>query len=119
MAMKKTLGVRIRELRDDLDLSLRELARRLGDVSAAHISDIELGRRYPSPLLMEKIAKVLKVPLDELQQYDNRAPADDLKRRAEADPTFGFALRKIVEQELSGDELMKLLKNKRKNEDDS
>ena len=44
--MKKTLGVRIRELRDQRDLSLREFARRLGDVSAAHLSDIELGRRY-------------------------------------------------------------------------
>lgn len=114
----KTLGVRIRELRDERDLSLREFARRLGDVSAAHISDIELGRRYPSTSLMEKIAQELKVPLDELMQYDNRAPVDDLKRRAEADPTFGFALRKIVEQHVSAEELLKLA-NRTKHKNDS
>lgn len=117
--MKKTLGARIRELRDERDLSLREFARRLGDVSAAHISDIELGRRHPSPSLMEKIAEELKVPLDELLQYDNRAPVEDLKRRAEADPTFGFALRKIVEQDVSTDDLLKLLENKARKENDS
>lgn len=114
--MKKTLGARIRELRDERDLSLREFARRLGDVSAAHISDIELGRRNPSPSLMERIADELKVPLDDLSQYDNRAPVDDLKRRAEADPTFGFALRKIVEQDVSAEELLKLLKKKSEDE---
>jgi transcriptional regulator with XRE-family HTH domain len=117
--MKKTLGVRIRELRDEQDLSLREFARRLGDVSAAHISDIELGRRYPSPSLMKKIAEELKVPLDELLQYDNRAPVEDLKRLAEADPTFGFALRKLVEQDVSAEELLRLLENKAKRENDS
>ena len=114
--MKKTLGVRIRELRDDRDLSLREFARRLGDVSAAHISDIELGRRYPSAPLLEKMAKELKVPLDDLVQYDNRAPVEDLKRLAEADPTYGFALRKLVEQDFSAEELLKLLENKGKPE---
>lgn len=117
--MMKTLGTRIRELRDERDLSLREFARRLGDVSAAHISDIELGRRYPSLPLMKKIAEELRVPLDELLQYDNRAPVDDLKRRAEADPTFGFALRKIVEQDVSAEELLKLLENKAKHEKDT
>jgi transcriptional regulator with XRE-family HTH domain len=117
--MKKTLGARIRELSDERDLSLREFARRLGDVSAAHISDIELGRRYPSPSLMEKIAYELKVPLDELLQYDNRAPVDDLKRLAEANPTYGFALRKLVEQDISAEELLKLLENKAKHEKDS
>lgn len=114
--MKKTLGARIRELRDERDLSLREFARRLGDVSAAHISDIELGRRNPSPSLMERIADELKVPLDDLLQYDNRAPVEDLKRRAEADPTFGFALRKIVEHEISAAELMEMLNKKSKDQ---
>lgn len=117
--MQKTLGARIRELREQRDLSVREFARRLKDVSAAHISDIELGRRHPGPQLMEKIAKELKVPLDELQQHDNRAPVDELKRRAEAEPTFGFALRKIVEQDVSAEDLLKLLERKRKERGDA
>lgn len=45
--MVKTLGQRIRELRERDDLSLREFARKLG-VSAAFLSDVELGRRHPS-----------------------------------------------------------------------
>jgi transcriptional regulator with XRE-family HTH domain len=112
--MKKPLGNRIRELREARDLSLRELARKVGEVSAAHITDIELGRRYPSESLLEKLARELKVSPEELQQYDNRAPVEDLKRRAEADPTFGFALRKIVEQEVTTEDLLKLVKQKNK-----
>jgi transcriptional regulator with XRE-family HTH domain len=115
MTMKTTLGSRIRELREGMDISLREFAKKLGDVSAAHISDIELGRRYPSESLLDRIAQVLKVPPEELQQYDNRAPVEDLKRRAEADPTFGFALRKIIEQDVSAEELMRMLEEKKRN----
>lgn len=114
--MIKTLGVRIRELREERDFSLREFARRLGDVSAAHVSDIELGRRYPSAQLMERIAAELKVPLDDLLKYDSRAPVEDLKRLAEADPTFGFALRKIVEHDVSAEDLLRLLKQRGKDE---
>ena len=43
----KTLGQRIRELREEKDFSLRELAKKSG-VTAPFLSDIELGRRYPS-----------------------------------------------------------------------
>lgn len=39
----KTLGQRIRELRETKDLSLREFAKQLGDLSAAFLSDVELG----------------------------------------------------------------------------
>ena len=117
-AMIQSLGSKIRALRETRDISLREFARALGEVSAAHISDIELGRRYPSDALLERIAKELKVPLRELQEYDNRAPIEDLKRRAEANPTYGFALRRMVEDGITGDELLRLLEDKRKREED-
>ena len=110
--MKKSLGTRIRELREAKDLSLRELARKVGEVSAAHLSDIELGRRYPSESLLAKLARELNVSFDELLQYDNRAPVEDLKRRAENDPAFGFALRKIVEHDVTAEDLMKLFQHK-------
>jgi transcriptional regulator with XRE-family HTH domain len=115
--MKKPLGTRIRELREARDLSLRELAREVGEVSAAHLSDIELGRRYPSESLLVKLARELKVSAEELQKYDNRAPVEDLKRRAESDPAFGFALRKIVEHDVTAEELMKLLDQKNQRDD--
>jgi len=57
------LGPYMRRRRDELDLSLREFARRL-DCSAAFISDIELVRRHPSEKVLAEIARVLKVAED-------------------------------------------------------
>jgi len=72
----KTFGEVVREKRDALDMSLREFAKKLGDLSPAHISDIENGRRYPSEALLEKISQVLKVSVAELKEHDSRAPVD-------------------------------------------
>lgn len=112
--MVKTLGERIRELReaDAKDLSLRELARRLR-VSAAHLSDIELGRRYPSAKLLAKISRTLGTTVDELREYDTRLPVDDLKRMAAKDPAFGLALRKAV-NELDSEEMTELMERLRR-----
>jgi len=110
--MKMTLGEKIRELREKKDISLREFAKKIGDVSAAHISDIELGRRYPSDSLFLKIAALLEVSVDELQQYDNRAPVDEIKRLVQSDPAFGFAFRKLVDKKISPEDIMKLAENK-------
>ncbi len=101
--MVKTLGNRIRELRDARELSLREFARKLGHISAAHLSDIELGRRFPSGELLAKMANVLGVSVEDLKSYDSRLPIDDLKRIAETDPALGFALRKLVDKQVSSE----------------
>jgi transcriptional regulator with XRE-family HTH domain len=74
-----SLGKRLRELRDRADLSLRELAKRVG-ISGPFLSDIELGRRFPSEEILAKLASALNVPLEDLRQYDNREPIADLKR---------------------------------------
>lgn len=108
--MTPTLGARIRQLREQHDLSLRELAKKLGDVSAAHLLDIELGRRFPSPPLLRKIAAALRVEVAELEQLDTRAPVEELRRRAAADPTFGFALRQLGN--MSSQEILDLLERK-------
>ncbi len=108
----KTQGERIRELREELDLSLRELARSL-DVSAAFLSDVELGRRYPTEEMLAKISKKLRTSLEDLQSHDSRAPLDELRRMASSDPAFGFALRRVVDtiadDQLTADELLKML----------
>lgn len=110
--MKKTLGTRIRELRDAKDLSLRELAKKLDDISAAHLSDIELGRRNPSEELMSKLARVLGVPVEDLQQYDARPPIEDMKKRIRSDPAFGIALRKLMGSDVSTQKIMELAEKK-------
>ena len=116
--MEPSLGQRLRELRDKADLSLRELAKRIG-VSSAFLSDIELGRRFPSEVILAKLASALNVPLEDLKKYDNRAPIADLKRLMDSDPKLGFAFRTAVEKvksgELTADELIaKLTKSPRK-----
>ena len=97
-----SLGQRLRELRDKADLSLRELAKRIG-VSPPFLSDIELGRRFPSEEILGRLARVLKVSLSELKRYDNRQPIADLKRLMDSDPKLGFAFRTAVEKIKSGE----------------
>ena len=113
----KTQGERIRELREELDLSLRELARSL-NVSAAFMSDVELGRRYPTEDVLAKIAKRLRTSLEHLQSHDSRAPVDELRRMASSDPAFGFALRRVVDgiadDQLTSEELLKMIDAHRK-----
>jgi transcriptional regulator with XRE-family HTH domain len=115
--MATTLGQKIKELREGLDLSLRELAKKIdGDKqpSATHLSDIEQGNRYPSDELLASIAEALKTSLDELKRYDSRAPLDEIKKLSEFDPNYGFALRKLVDKKFSSEEIMKFVDKKKK-----
>lgn len=111
------LGQRIRELREQRDLSLRELAKKL-NVSAAFISDVELGRRFPSDEVLADIAKILRVKVDELKALDTRAPIEDLKRAAEGDPSYALALRTILDSRMSGEELIRLIQQKHRKKSD-
>lgn len=56
---RSILGERIREARTRKGLSLREVARKV-KISAAFLSDIELGRRAPSEENAKKIILLLK-----------------------------------------------------------
>lgn len=106
------LGQKLRELRDQRDLSLREAARKLGGISAAHLSDVELGRRFPSEDLMGKLAQLFGVSVEELRQYDPRPPVEELRRLAQADPAFGIALRTIVEKQVTPEDIHRMADNK-------
>ena len=110
----KSLGERIRELRDEMDLSLRELCRKAGDISPAFLSDIELGRRHPSDQVLRAIAKALGSTIEELKVYDNRPAVEEIKRRAMQDPKLGFAFRRILDENISSDDLLKLANDKAK-----
>jgi transcriptional regulator with XRE-family HTH domain len=96
------LGEFIRKKRDELDLSLRELARRL-DITPPFLSDIELGKRYPSEVVMERIAKELEVALDDLKKFDVRESISDLKKLMEKDPSLGVAFRTAIERVNKGE----------------
>jgi transcriptional regulator with XRE-family HTH domain len=112
--MTKTFGDFIRERRGSQDMSLREFAKKLGDISPAHISDIENGRRYPSEELLEKMSQLLHVALAEFRKHDSRPPVEELKRMVRRDPTYGVALRRLAETKVNPDELLKFLEGKAK-----
>jgi transcriptional regulator with XRE-family HTH domain len=105
------IGPFIRRRRDDLDLSLRELAKRL-DCSPAFISDIELGRRHPSDKVLVEIARILRVKVEELREMDVRAPIDEIKRITQDDPTFALAFRTVIDKKISANDLLEFVKKK-------
>jgi transcriptional regulator with XRE-family HTH domain len=72
------------------DLSLRGLTRKVS-ISSPFVSDIELGRRFPSEEILAKLAKALNVSPEDPKQYDNREPFADLKRLMSSDPKLGAA----------------------------
>ena len=107
----KTLGQYIRELREEKDLSLREFAKRLG-LSAPFVSDIELGRRFPSDEVLEKMAEVLAVSIEDIRSYDVRIPVSELKKLASSDPIYGVALRKIADKKISPEDIIRMAEKK-------
>lgn len=99
--MDQTLGEKIRELREQKDMSLRELARQLG-VSAAFLSDVELGRRHLSEEFLQTLATLFRIPTEELRKHDSRPNVAEIKRQSELDPKLGFAFRTAMEAVKTG-----------------
>src|SRR5437660_949228 len=110
----KTLGEHLRELREKHDLSVRELAKKL-KVSAPFLSDVELGRRHPSEEVLERLASALGTTAEELRKHDARPPVQELKRISASNPAMGFALRRVVDEGVSPDELLEFLKRHGRN----
>jgi transcriptional regulator with XRE-family HTH domain len=105
------IGPFIRKRRDELDLSLRELAKKL-KCSPAFVSDIELGRRHPSDKVLVEIARILDVKVEALKEVDVRAPIDEIKRVTHDDPTFALAFRTVIDKKISADELLEFVRKK-------
>jgi transcriptional regulator with XRE-family HTH domain len=105
----KPLGERIRELREEQDFSVREFAKKV-KISAPFLSDVELGRRHPSEDVLKTIAVALGTRLEDLKKHDSRPPMQELKRIAASNPAMGFALRRVVDEGVSPDELLEFLK---------
>lgn len=67
-----TLGTRIREARDAKGWTQEELADELG-VAQAFISQIENGRRRPTPALARRLAAALDLSFEELAAREEQA----------------------------------------------
>jgi transcriptional regulator with XRE-family HTH domain len=114
MDKQKTFGQALKELRSKAGLSLRELAEKSG-LTAPFLSDVELGRRFPSEGTLADLAKALKADAEELKKYDFRETAAEVKKFLEQNPSYGFAFRTAVNQAqdkgVSPEDLVKRLKN--------
>ena len=108
----KTLGEHLRELREKKDLSVTQLAKRI-KVTPPFLSDVDLGRRHPSEDVLGKLAHELDTTVADLQKHDSRPPVQELKRISAANPAMGFALRKVVDDGVSPEELLEFLKTHR------
>jgi transcriptional regulator with XRE-family HTH domain len=61
----QNLGGIVKKQRNRLGLTLGELARKSG-VSVSHLSRIEKAERYPSPIILRRMAKPLQMDEEEL-----------------------------------------------------
>lgn len=101
--MKKPLGARIRELRQAARMSLRDLGDQLKEpgnpnpVSAAYLSDLENGRRFPSDEMFGKLAAALGTTEEELRSHDQRAAGRELEDLVEMNPQYAFAFRQMID----------------------
>ena len=137
-----TLGLYIRDLRMQKRIALRTFAKKLAELSQQRgnselsntnkfspgfLSDIENGRRYPSEQVLELIAEVLDITVEDLHNNDHRMPTEDLQRLHAINPLFGFAFRRAVNfiksEKLTPQEVLQRLsndpQNNNKNEQDT
>lgn len=104
----ESLGEYIKRRRDEMDYSLREFARKIG-ITATFLSDIEKGTRYPSDEVLKKISDEFGDNYEVLKDLDNRVPVKELKELFNSNPKYGFAFRKLAENKISPDELLRLI----------
>ena len=75
----ETLGVRVRALREAMDLSLRDLALRSG-VSAPMLSQVERGETSPTLQVATRIAQGLELRLSQLLRLDEDGAVSIVRR---------------------------------------
>jgi len=61
MSIKEKIGARITQTRKALGITIKELAERTGELSAARISNWEQGTRSPGPTEAKQLAKALNI----------------------------------------------------------
>jgi transcriptional regulator with XRE-family HTH domain len=90
--LQQTLGAIIRRERRERDLTLKELAER-SIISVVYLGEIERGKKYPSPVVLERLAKGLDLETPDLLEII----ADELRaaRQPALARPIGFAPHRI------------------------
>jgi transcriptional regulator with XRE-family HTH domain len=103
----RSLGEVLRSKRVETDVSLRDLAKRLG-LAPSYLSDIENDRRVPSEDVLQRIAAELNLKFDDLMARAGRF-GDDAERYMKQHPTAGALFRRISDKRLPDEDLKRLL----------
>lgn len=112
--VKERFGERIRRMRAEHKLGLRETATKVG-ISPTYLSRIETmdEKTPPAEDVIRKLATLLCDDFDELMQLAGRVPKD-VEKVIKGDLSMFVLLRTAKEQKLSGDDLMKLIEAQKK-----
>jgi transcriptional regulator with XRE-family HTH domain len=84
MVLKFILGLKIRQLRDKRDLSLKELAD-ISGLSVSYLNEIEKGKKYPKIEKLAALAQGLQVDLGELVSFKTGRNLHPLLKFLESD----------------------------------
>jgi transcriptional regulator with XRE-family HTH domain len=104
----KTIGDVIHDARAKLNLSLRDVTKKL-EITPSYLSDIENNRRVPSEEVLGKLAKLLQLDYDDLMARAGRFGEDAL-RYMKRTPAVGVLFRRLAEGQASDKTVEKLLK---------
>lgn len=87
--LQQTMGVVIRRERRARDLTIKELAERAA-LSVVYLGEVERGKKYPSALVLERLAQALELEAPDLLEL----VADELRgdQRPSVTQAIGFTL---------------------------
>ncbi|MDA8424621.1 MAG: helix-turn-helix transcriptional regulator [Treponema sp.] len=104
--LHKNLVYNMKRLREDLAITQMELAER-AEISSGYVGEIEMGRKYPTPEVLERLAEALEV-----RPFRLLMSPGDVADSAGADALYDAAgmIRDNIDQNL--DSLMKGLRRK-------
>ena len=83
--LQHTLGAVIRRERRERQMTLKELAERSA-LSVVYLGEIERGKKYPSALVVERLAAALDLTVPDLLEYF----ADELRGVRQPSMAIGF-----------------------------
>ena len=119
----KSCGEVIREARVARNMSLRELAKRVG-ITPSYVSDIENDRRVPAEDVLRALSTELELDFDDLMARSGRLGSRAVRYMSRM-PAAGVLFRRLSEENAPEDLLEKLsqtlqneLSNRKRNEGD-
>ena len=106
---KLSFGRFVRQRREELGLTVRGFAQDLG-ITAAYLSDIEKGNRYAPKAFLEKLRVGLRIPAEDMRDFEDLASAtrgfqyEDINPYLGKQPLARVALRKARDLNISPEE---------------